>query len=165
MRKTILTIAMVFAAILGAASSASAQFYTYVGSWQVDQGANWQTVPLQYSGQSAAAWIFGGVASGYAISTIDDNAANVNHMAWYSTWGGACSGPFPCGTQYAEGLTNGTLYKHWGDISAYTEDWARGAHYTNYAFLVTVTPEPASAGLMALGLGLVGFGLKRTRRS
>jgi hypothetical protein len=162
MRKTILTIAVALVATLGAARTASAQF-TYVGSWLVEDGPPWPTVPLQYSGQSAAALLFGGAASGYAISTVDNNPLNVNHLAWYSTWGGACGGTFPCGTQYAEGLTNGVFYAVPGDVSAYVQDWARGPQYRNYAFAVTATPEPATAGLMALGLGVIGLGVKRKR--
>ena len=80
----------------------------YVGQWQVDQGPSWNTVPIAYSGVLAAALLFGGTAADYVISTVDSNPANINGLAWVSTWGGACGGDYPCGTQVADTFVQGT---------------------------------------------------------
>jgi hypothetical protein len=146
---------------------ANAVTYVYAGSWQVDQGPNWTTVPTAYTGQEAAAFLFGGVASDYAISSIDNNFANINNQNWVSTWGGACSSNFPCGTLAAENfkISTGGLYQNIGDTSAYADDWAIGSQYTNFAFkaLVGAVPEPATWSMMILGFGLVGASLRSRR--
>jgi hypothetical protein len=160
------------------ADSASA-VPVYVGSWQVDNGPSWATLPSAYSGQQAAALLFGGNPSDYAISTIDDNPANIDFMAWVSTWGGGklglCAGAFPCGTKVAEDFDVSTagVYRNPGDISAYVNDWAIGPQYTNYVFVdnapgvtalngVAEIPEPAT--LVLFGTGLAAAGLLRRRR-
>jgi hypothetical protein len=130
-----------------------------VGSFQVDQGPWWTTVPAAYTGQEAAALIFGGSPSDYWIS-IDP--LTITHTAWYSTYGGACSGTFPCGTVYGENYVHNTsgLYQAGGDVSAYVRDWAVGSNYTNYVF--TAAPEPATAAVP--GAALIGLILLRRKR-
>ena len=63
--------------LVGAVGQVKAD-YIYIGSWEVDQGPSWTTVPPIYTGQEAAALLFGGSASNYAISTVDSNPANIN---------------------------------------------------------------------------------------
>jgi hypothetical protein len=41
-------------------SASAAPIYTYVGSWIVGEGPVWYSNPQVYSGQSAAAFLFGG---------------------------------------------------------------------------------------------------------
>ena len=107
---------------------------SFVGSWQVDAGPSWTTLPTAYSGLTAAALLFGGSASDYFISTVNNNSANINHLTWVSTWGGACNGTLPCGTEVAENFvksTGGTV------------------------------PEPASWAMLVAGFGLVGATMRR----
>ena len=152
----------ILAAVLTSAASLAQAGYQYVGSWQVDDGPNWTTVPEAYTGQEAAALLFGGSASDYAISTISSLVADIDNLAWISTWGGACGGSFPCGTKVAENFEVSTagLYANVGDTSTYVDDWAVGDEYTNYAF--RAVPEPVSLALM--GLGLAGLSLTRRRQ-
>src|SRR5690606_29622867 len=61
----------------------------YVGSFQVNDGPYWGNNPPVYSGQEAAALLFGGVPSDYWISTnpntTDPNT--ITRTAWHSAWG------------------------------------------------------------------------------
>lgn len=143
---------------MAAAPAANATTYTFVGSWEVDDGPNWTTVPESYTGQEAAALLFGGTATDYVISTISALVADIDFMAWVSTWGGACSGGFPCGTKVAQNFEDSTggLYADFGDTSAFVDDWAVGSQYTNYAFRVTEVPLPGAALLLLTGLGGLG---------
>lgn len=155
--------------ILTSGTAMASPVYTYVGSWQVDQGPGWWDNPLAYSGKDAAAVIFGGSANDYVISTINNLAADIDFSAWYSVigvWGG-----FKFADDYN---SNSVLYQdHWtggfdGSASAYVWDNAQGSQYINYAFLVggnqqtNPIPEP---GMIALfGLGFAGMRFARRKQ-
>lgn len=169
------------AAISAATSPASAATYIYVGNWQVDAGPRWNDSPpngpLAYTGQEAAALLFGGSASDYAISTVDNNSANINFDAWYSVIGyngnqdnGGSILPQDYVSKYL-GLYYGPTSGYPSQdpnaaASAYVSDNAEGATFTNYAFLIQgagAVPEPATWALLILGFGGIGFALRRQR--
>jgi hypothetical protein len=162
--KRLVTLAVLLLVFMGSKSYAAT--LTYVGSWTVDQGPAWSTVPPAYSGQEAAALLFGGSPSDYAISTVSADPADVNFDAWVSTWGGACGGPFPCGTIFAQNyvVSTGGLYVSPGDTSAYVFDWAQGSQYTNYAFSgYSPVPEPGSLFLLGTGIVALAGAIRRKR--
>ena len=81
----------VMAVFLAAAGTASAQ--TYVGSFNVQDGPLWTTNPPVYSALEAAALLFGGSPTDYAVS-VDPNTTNpatITHTAHYDGWGENCA--------------------------------------------------------------------------
>lgn len=157
---------------LGVASQAQAG-YTYVGSWQVHDGPSWTDMPAAYTGRQAAALLFGGSPSDYAISTVGTDPALVDHFAWYSVLGyyGYNNGGIDLPEDYvslfstqASGLYySGNSYNTDGSdaASAYVADNA-GDGNRNYAFRITNDiPEPGS--LLLVSLGLMGVAAIRRR--
>lgn len=150
---------------------AHAASYVYVGSWFVDSGAYWGSNPAVYSGQEAAALLFGGSASDYAISTNGSDETQINFQAYYDGWGDdqTCGYAGPCaqdlhidvnGDGYANPGGQGSAY------SAYVSD--HGVHLENFAFRVVgagAVPEPSAWALMILGFGAVGASLRRRQRT
>ncbi len=143
---------------LATAAPARASTFTYVGSWEVDEGPKYYTDPPAYTGQEAAALLFGGSPANYVISTVDSNPADINFQNWVSTYDGACDGTYPCGTPSPDNfvVTESGFYQDPGDTSAYVNDWATGSQYTNYAFLVA-TPLPSTWTMLIAGFVGVGF--------
>ncbi len=166
MKKSLLAFAVAPLLVAGAADATT---YVYVGSWQVDEGPDWAVVPPAYTGQEAAALLFGGSPSDYVISTVDSNPANIDFQAWVSVWFAGsfpdCPG-YPCGRKVPQGsvTSTGGLYANPGDESAYVRDWAVGPEFTNYAFR-TVIPEPGTWAMLIAGFGLVGFAARRARQA
>lgn len=61
--------------------------YQFVGSWIVSDGPSWNVAGNPaYTGQEAAALLFGGNPSDYRISTVDNQVANINDSAWMDGW-------------------------------------------------------------------------------
>ncbi len=167
------------AAVLVASLSASA-VTVYLGSWQVDEGPEWESQPLSYTGQQAAVLLFSSVTGDtnpthYDISTVDSTLANINYSAWYSVIG------YPGGTVFAQdyvapsssqglGYYYSGSYGSWsgnGDdaASAYVRDNADGPTYTNYAFYKgAVIPEPSTYAMVMAGLALAVVAVRRLRR-
>jgi hypothetical protein len=141
------------------ATPAQAVTYTYVGSWEVDQGPVWGTVPppAALSGEQTAALLYGGNAGSYVISTVNSNPTDINFENWVTV---IYVGTEVVADNYVKS-TNG-LYETYGDTSAYVRDNALGASYTNYAFLVTGVPEPSTWAMMILGF--LGLGVMAYRK-
>jgi hypothetical protein len=152
-RKLYSSVVTAFAAITLFAGSASAQ--TFIGSWTVDQGPYSFEIPTAYSARQAAALLFGGIPTDYLISTVDNNALNINNSGWYSTFGVGASIQ-----NHDYVMSTGGLYRDTGDASAYVSDWAKGPQYTNYAF--SAVPEPSTVALLGVGMFAV-LGLARRR--
>ena len=138
-------------------SSASAQF-TFVGSWSVGDGPFWMTNPQVMSGVETAAFLFGGSASDYVISTKGSDAALIDYMTFVDGWGDPQYLLSPAAQDF-KATTNpdgGYDCRAYGcSYSAYVNDHSLGGQYVNYAFRVeaiTTTPEPASIALVATGL-------------
>lgn len=163
---------LALAAFAALAASASAQ--TYVGSFRVQDGADWQTSPQVYSGLEAAALHFGGVPTDYAISVNPSSRdpSTITHTAYYSPWGLAC-GVFPEDAKIDEGapgydVPGGTNTA----LSAYVDDNCLSDE-TNYVWRVqaapalNATPVPGLGfwGLLLLGAVLGALGMRRSRRS
>jgi hypothetical protein len=134
----------------------------YVGSYEVDGGPGFAGNPATYTPQEAAAFIFGGVASDYSISTASDvvDPTTITHTGWESVWGVAG------GTEYAENAKTNTFYNCGATgcaASAYVTDHAQGAAFTNYVWHAgsVATPEPST---LVLTGSFVGLALARVRR-
>jgi hypothetical protein len=163
------------AGVVVSAGAASATTYTYVGDWAVGQASApvWTSDPPVYSGQQAAALLFGGVASDYVISTVDSNPADINFMAHVDGWGDPTYLTSTVSESYSLS-TNGPGYNDdygvFGSAySAYVYDHscAVGGPYCaggggesafNYAFVVSSTPLPSTWTMLIAGfVGLFGF--------
>jgi len=158
------------------ATLSNAATYEFVGSWFVDDGPWWSeqdvggnyTTPV-FSGVEAAAFIFGGNASDYAISTVSDQVADINFSAWMDGWGDANTygnSGIPAAHDLHIDTDGDGLYaipSGFGNAySAYVDD--HGLHLENFAFKVSAVPEPSTYALMLGGLGLVGFMAARRRK-
>ena len=167
-------LAAAFAALL--ASVGAQALPVFVGQWQVDEGPAWDTVPTAYTGQEAAAFLFGGSPLDYVISTVDNLVANIDFMTWVSVWGIGAD-------KVAQDFRMDTVgeYRMEGDTSAYVNDSAPGADYTNYAFRLVAdeepvpprgntpvdtrsVPEPAAASLVVLALAGAAASRRRAER-
>src|SRR6185312_10964444 len=175
MRVKALLAAAVAAATLATAGAASATIM-FVGSWEVDDGPDyWPNAPQAYTGQQAAALLFGGNASDYQIYTVDHLVADIDHMAWYSVYAyGGDNGSG--GAKFAQDYSDkgpGGLYTDNGagfgsrnqSASAYVNDNAGGSQFTNFAFVdVVAIPEPATWALLLTGFFGMGATLRASRR-
>jgi hypothetical protein len=176
MKNTFLALAILSGSLLAGTQTASAATYTYVGSWAVHDPAapTWfgtpPNGPIAYTGQEAAALLFGGSASDYAISTIDNQVANINNRAWYDVIGVG-------GSIFAENYSNkylgifygptvgynccGTAFLLTNPASAFVRDNFMAG--TNYAFRVSAVPIPPALALFATGI-MGAYSMTRRRK-
>jgi hypothetical protein len=140
----------------------------FVGSWNLYSGPSYLDVlPPLYTGQQAAAFLFGGSAGDYLISTAGSDADAIDFLAWYDQYG---LGQARFAQDYLKDSGIAGIYDATADASAMVRDHyyeEAGAYpYVNYAFRLDAgseVPEPMSVGL--LGAGLLGMGLLRRKRA
>ena len=117
----------------------NAASYEYVGFFHVGDGPRWTDNPDTYTGQEAAALIFGGDPSDFAISTVSDNPDEIDFLAYLDGWGDTqyLSDPQPQDWDldlgdpgYAEPGGMGSSY------SAYVDDHSCPTSCINYVFRV-----------------------------
>jgi len=167
---------LAFCAMTGAASAATV--YTYVGSWSLgSNGQVWTSNPAVYTGQQAAAFLFGGNAADYAISTKGIDAALIDFSAWLDGWGDPTTyagdgtpaaqnfsldstGLGYNGCAIANTNCGGSAYSALILDHFYGYGGPNNDTYINYAFKVTNTPStvpvPAAGGLLVLAMGAIG---------
>jgi hypothetical protein len=164
--KTVLAAAAATLAL--SAGAANAVTYVFAGSWFVGQGPPaFPTAPATLSAVEAAALLFGGTAADYAISTIDDNVANINFLAHVDQYGSATFITTSVAQNYKVD-TGAAGYNVNGDTSAYVFDHASPTTGVgrNFAFRISgVVPEPATWAMMIIGFGASGAMLRRRRRT
>ncbi|MFN6971038.1 MAG: PEP-CTERM sorting domain-containing protein [Rheinheimera sp.] len=137
----------------------------FVGKWDLydSTGPSWSTFSVPtYTGQEAAALIFGGKASDYVISTISTDPSTIDHMVWLDQ---IYIGVAKFGESYKVDSNNNGLYDMNGDTSALVKDNGCCGQYINYAFRINnsnTVAEPSP--LLLIGLSLIGFGILRRRK-
>lgn len=155
---------LLFLPLLFLASAANAAMI-FVGSFNVYDGPYWENTPPVYSAREAAALIFGGSYTDYAVS-IDSSleASTITHTAYYSGYG-----------DYGDDLIFNEDFKldlsgggyGFGGVpfsaySAYVSDEVNALNYVwKHADAVTPISEPASHALLFAGLALVSLVTRR----
>lgn len=146
-----------------------------MGSWGVyhPDAPTWTCCapngPLAYTGQEAAALLFGGIPSDYIISTVSEQVADINFSAWYDVIGfGSALFAQDYNKKYL-GEFYGPTANYGNDrdqnaASAFVRDNLAGFDGRNYAFRVeTVVPEPSTVVLSGFGLLALAAAARRRR--
>jgi hypothetical protein len=183
MNKLIKQLSVALVVTLGAIGAVQANpTYTYVGSWVVGDGGRWSDNPTVFSGQSAAAFLFGGTPDQYVTSTVDSDVANINFLTFLDGWGDSTYLHTPQSDTFSLS-SNGGGYNQPPAYSAYVLDHTcnnrysdlsqscsgDGTQYVNYAFRVNApandVPEPASLALFGAGVAGVAYARRKKAKA
>jgi hypothetical protein len=153
--------------VLGVFASTAAEAATFIGSYNVYDGPTWTTNPTVYSAREAAALVFGGVFSDYAISTLSNS---INNLAWYDGWGDTQYLITPQNEDFKLDSGNPGYNDPFGgpSYSAYVSDhrpefYPPGTYnYTNYVWKLDAQAVPTPALLPAL-LGMGAAALRKRK--
>lgn len=130
--------------------------WRYVGAWKVADGPSWTDNPQVYSGQEAAALLFGGNPGDYAISISE---TLVTHTAYMSAYG------------IADGWEQPESYSFDQDEDGYLQPGGAGSAYSAYVsdnafnhenLAFRAVPEPSSTLLLGVSL-LAGAAVRRRK--
>ena len=128
-------------ALAGTASAA----YVYVGSYNVADGQVWTTDPLCYTAQEAAALVFGGAATDYAIS-VNANTTDSSTIT-FSAWVDGYGDPTYINSPGPQNFKSHTNYDTFGAFSAFVADHVDNRFYStgtgpryNYVWRLVASP-------------------------
>lgn len=138
-----------------------------VGSYAVYDGQSWTENPQVYSARQAAAAIFGGVFTDYAISIVNSlDYTTITNTGWYDGWGEHQGMIFNEDYRLDTGAPG---YDDPGGLatarSAYVRDGLTDTlRFRNYVWRLDPVRVPEPTTLWLFGAALLAFGLVRRRK-
>lgn len=171
--------------LLWSSISMATPTYTYIGSFNVYDGPtySWDAEPPSaYSARQAAALIFGGSYTDYAISVVDSrDPLTITRTAWLDTAYSdvTSTNQMSLAGQDYRGLVgkygDEGVYSAWVCDHAYCADGSGASstgwedvNYTNYVWRIAQVfdmPEPSSLVLLLTGFSMLGLVRVRRRKA